>query len=100
MLGRRRYVFRDGEKIEITGDPAQSRRIKGVIGDIDPYQSIVTREIIGGRAQHREHLKVHNLEEVGTEKTYNRPHIQAEPSDREIVDSIKQAARETGHDWL
>lgn len=38
-----------------------------VMGDINPYQSMVTGEMIQGRAQHREHLRRHNVVEVGNE---------------------------------
>ena len=38
-----------------------------VIGDISPYQSMATGELIGGRRQHREHLKQHRLIEIGNE---------------------------------
>jgi ribosomal protein L35AE/L33A len=36
-----------------------------VMGDINPYKSMVTGEMIQGRAQHREHLRRHNVVEVG-----------------------------------
>lgn len=39
-----------------------------VLGDINPYQSMITGEMITGRRQHREHLKQHNCIEVGNEK--------------------------------
>lgn len=39
-----------------------------VIGDLAPYQSMQTGEIIEGRRQHREHLRQHGLIEVGNEK--------------------------------
>lgn len=38
-----------------------------VMGDIQPYQSMVTGETIEGRRQHREHLRQHNVVEVGNE---------------------------------
>jgi len=41
-----------------------------ILGDIQPYQSMVTGEMIQGRRQHREHLKSHNLIEVGNETKY------------------------------
>ena len=41
--------------------------------DIAPYQSMKTGEMIMGRAQHREHLKKHNLNEVGNETKYLQP---------------------------
>lgn len=44
-----------------------SPRAAYVIGDIQPYKSMATGEIVGGRRQHREHLKQHRLIEVGNE---------------------------------
>lgn len=44
-----------------------------VIADIQPYRSMATGEMIGGRAQHREHLKKHGLVEVGNEKIPVKP---------------------------
>lgn len=38
-----------------------------VMGDINPYKSMVTGEMIEGRRQHREHLRRHNVVEVGNE---------------------------------
>ena len=42
--------------------------------DIQPYKSMVTGEIIDGRAQHREHLRRHNMIEIGNEKQTARPY--------------------------
>ena len=39
-----------------------------VFGDLKPYRSVVTGEEIGGRAQHRAHLRAHGLIEVGNER--------------------------------
>ena len=36
-----------------------------VMPDIKPYSSIITQEQIGSRSKHREHLKIHNCEEIG-----------------------------------
>lgn len=38
-----------------------------VIGDIQPYQSMATGEMIMSRSKHRNHLKQHGLIEVGNE---------------------------------
>lgn len=35
--------------------------------DIAPYKSMVTGEVISSRAKHRDHLKKHDLVEVGNE---------------------------------
>lgn len=39
-----------------------------ILPDIQPYQSMVTGEMITSRSKHREHLRQHNLIEVGNEK--------------------------------
>jgi hypothetical protein len=39
-----------------------------VMGDIQPYRSMATGEMIDGRAAHRNHLKTHGLVEVGNEQ--------------------------------
>ena len=44
-----------------------------VMGDIDPYQSMITGEMIQGRRQHREHLRQHECIEVGNERPKPRP---------------------------
>ncbi|MBF0625110.1 MAG: hypothetical protein HQL82_09925 [Magnetococcales bacterium] len=36
-----------------------------VISDLEPYRNMVDRRWIGGRRQHREFLKTHDLVEVG-----------------------------------
>jgi len=38
-----------------------------VVKDIEPYRSVITREVIGGRKQHRDHLKAHGCIEVGND---------------------------------
>ena len=50
------------------GVPVVHGRGPYIISDIEPYQSTVTGEVIGGRAQHREHLREHDCIELGTEK--------------------------------
>lgn len=39
-----------------------------IVGDIQPYKSIVTGEMITSRDKHREHLKRNGLTEVGDQK--------------------------------
>lgn len=47
--------------------PASEERSHMVMSDIQPYQSMATGEMITSRSQHREHLKKHNLMEIGNE---------------------------------
>lgn len=61
-----------------------------IIGDIAPYRSMATGEIIGGRRQHREHLRQHQLIEVGNEK--QKP-IQRGPDPtikRDVIDAVQR----------
>lgn len=39
-----------------------------VMGDIEPYRSMATGEMIMGRRQHREHLRANHLIEIGNER--------------------------------
>ena len=65
---RRRYVQIDGELVEVTEDYRNIRPANAshnIIPEITPYKSMVTGEMVQGRRQHREHLKQHNVVEVG-----------------------------------
>lgn len=44
-----------------------------VQADIQPYQSMVTGEMIHSRSQHRAHLKQHGKIELGNEKPVTKP---------------------------
>ena len=41
--------------------------VHDVRGDIQPYRSMITGEMIEGRKQHREHLRKHGCIEVGND---------------------------------
>lgn len=62
--------------------------------DIQPYRSMITGEMITGRAQHREHLRQHGCQEVGNEKPDMTPRPMSGPSEGEIRDSIREAKRQ------
>ena len=63
---RRRYVQIDGILVEY-GDHIPERVAPDVRGDIEPYQSMATGEMITSRSKHREHLKANGLIEIGNE---------------------------------
>lgn len=48
----------------------EHREAPMVMGDIQPYKSMVTGEMITSRSRHRDHLKRHNVIEVGNEINY------------------------------
>lgn len=54
----------------IPKDEYHSRAPSGpfVMGELAPYRSMITGEMIDGRRSHREHLKQHGCIEVGNEK--------------------------------
>lgn len=61
-----------------------------IMGDIAPYKSMQTGEYIGGRAQHRAHLKQHGLIEVGNEKLPPRKPVPMP----DLVPDLREAIRE------
>jgi hypothetical protein len=65
---RKRYIQEPFPPYRLVpADEYQAPQSSGpfVIGDIQPYQSMVTGEMIQGRRQHREHLLTHGVIEVG-----------------------------------
>jgi hypothetical protein len=67
-MSRRRFVFRAGEFVELDLDaPLAPRVAPYIMSDIAPYRSIITREPIGSRSEHRAHLRRHGMIEVGNE---------------------------------
>ena len=62
---RKRYVQIDGVLYEKGTEPAPSGVM--VMGDIEPYQSMIDGSMITSRSQHREHLRRHGCVEVGND---------------------------------
>lgn len=60
-----------------------------VIPDIEPYRSMMTGERIKGRAHHKQHLREHNLIEIGNERV-ERKRKPMPP----VVPDIKRAIEE------
>jgi hypothetical protein len=61
-----------------------------VAPDIQPYRSTVTGELIGSRSAHREHLKRHNLVEVGNDKPRQGKLPDVAGRREAIVESLKR----------
>lgn len=60
-----------------------------VVKDTEPYRSVIDGSMIGGRRQHREHLKAHGCVEVGNEMKSVRS-IPRPPRD-EVIADIKRS---------
>lgn len=52
-------------EISDLGTPDNPDRGFAIISDITPYQSIITGEEIGSRVDHKNHLRQHEVEEMG-----------------------------------
>lgn len=74
--------------------PRQSKAGFFVMGDIQPYKSMITGEIIHGRRQHREHLRQHGCIEVGNERP--KPKTPAPISREDIRRDLHRAAAHYG----
>ena len=71
---RRSWVYDDkGNATEVGAGHVAEPRSAMVMGDIQPYKSMVTGEMITSRSAHREHLRAHRLVEVGNETKYLKP---------------------------
>jgi hypothetical protein len=73
--------------------PPPPRRGPYVISDLAEYRSVITREMITSRSQHREHLKAHGCVEVGNEMP--RSARQPLPPVRDDLAAALQASPET-----
>jgi hypothetical protein len=88
---RSRFVFRNGEFVELDLDaPLPPRVGPYIMSDIKPYRSILTREPITSRSAHREHLRQHGVIEVGNEMP--RAQREALPSARDDVTAALDAS--------
>lgn len=93
---RRRFVQINGDLVEVQRDFTHEPRAGVmVMGDIKPYRSVITGEEIGGRRQHREHLKLHGCIEVGNEKMGPKPMRPISREERR--GAIRQAIRQWHH---
>lgn len=61
-----------------------------IIGDIAPYRSMATGEIIGGRRQHREHLRQHQLIEIGNETQKAARREPDRTIKRDVIDAVQR----------
>jgi hypothetical protein len=94
---RKRYVQIDGALIEVTGDYIAEPRAPMVMPDIAPYQSMKTGEIINSRSRHREHLRAHQLIEVGNEvKNLAKPQP-LPPVKKDLIEALHKVREQRRH---
>lgn len=61
-----------------------------IIGDIQPYRSMATGEMIMGRRQHREHLKKHRLVELGNDPIRRQERKPDPTIKRDIINAVQR----------
>jgi hypothetical protein len=72
---RTRYVWREGDMIEISVEHPGAKPKVQVMPDIGGYKSMADGSWISSRSQHREHLRRHNCIEIGNEMPQERKPI-------------------------
>lgn len=92
---RKRYIQHPETGELIPAEDYIPPRVKThfIAPDIQPYKSMQTGEMIGSRSHHREHLRRHQLIEVGNEVNhmltgFKRKGIDREQRRRDIADAI------------
>lgn len=76
---RQRWIYKDGEAHEVSDDYVPEPRGPFIMGDIQPYKSMVDGSLIGSRSTHRAHLKAHGMIEVGDQTHHLKPKQKAPP---------------------
>lgn len=103
-MARSRTIWKDGQLFAEYVDgvcvwlnpnykpPARSDVIKTpyVVRDIGEYTSIVDGTVITSRSQHREHLKAHDMIEVGNERMPSAPSAPSAQDKRALGEAIKR----------
>lgn len=65
-----------------------------VIGDTQPYRSVIDGSVIGGRRQHRDHLKAYGCIELGNEMPTPRAGP-TRPPKHEVIEDIKRSMEDS-----
>ncbi len=90
--GRLLAEYQDGVLIEGSEGDFGNKIASGpqVMRDINPYKSMVTGEMITSRSTHRDHLKRHNVTEVGNDTSHmkTRPAIASQDRKRLIASQL------------
>jgi len=70
--------------------------VNNIIKDIEPYQSTIDGSMITSRSHHRNHLKDHGYEEIGTEnvddakKHFERPDTSRRETKEAVIDAYNK----------
>lgn len=90
-MKRGRYIWDRAKRDWVAFDKWRGRPRSGlvVVSDIEPYRNVIDGKPVGGRRQHREFLKRHDVIEVGNEPQ-RRTIRELESPGRDIARAIEQ----------
>lgn len=94
---RGRWIFVNGEMIPAHEYHARQGATSApqIMSDIEPYKSMHDGSRIGGRRQHREHLRQHGLIEYGNEKPKPLGDVPLPPAAPDIKQAMEMV--QAGH---
>lgn len=99
-MARERFVYdRKTRKLVPAAEYYADKRAHTLhlISDLEPYRSVVDGSIIGGRKQHRDHLRAHGCEEVGNEPIFGEKYRKEQTPAPGLMGDIERAFQETGN---
>jgi hypothetical protein len=91
-MTRTTYVIRDGKLVEKSKAAPLEGSAPFVMGDLQPYKSMVTGEMVTSRSRHRSILREHGLTEVGNETKYLKSKKPEPPPGlkEQVIRAVKQ----------
>lgn len=96
--GERIAEYRDGELVFSKERQANDAGFF-IMGDIQPYRSMIDGSLITSRSRHREHLKEHGCIEIGNDSSLHnaRPHQYQSPPG--LKEAISEAIERVKHGY-
>lgn len=99
---RSRYIYRDGKVVyaeengQVTVNELPESQEAGyyVMGDIQPYKSMIDGTMITSRSHHRMHLKQHGCIEVGNDSSVMNPKPKPRQSPPGLRDALIRAVND------
>jgi len=89
FTGEYRWIEDDTPPTRIAR-PAPRKRAFYIIGDIQPYRSPITGEVISSRPAHEDHKRRHDVEEMGNERPAPRKPEPLPPIQQDIKEAIEK----------
>lgn len=92
LTGKYRWIEDDGGVTRYGGTGDRVPRVFQIVPDIQPFVSPIDGKVVSGRAAKREHMKRHEVEEVGNEKLSPHRHVDMPRA----ASDVAQVMRERG----